>query len=192
MAFNDYKKEFIELLDDIESQMLNFIYLLWKKYQSNNSIYIIGNGGSCSNASHFAQDLVKATSKISLSNVHNTQNFKAISLCDNTSFITAIANDEGYENIFISQLKAQQICDDDLLIAISGSGNSQNIINTIKFAKQNNIETFGIVGFNGGKVKKIVDYFIHINSNNMFMVESAHLFIFHYVIERLKKMRENE
>ena len=110
---------------------------------------------------------------------------KAISLTDNTPYITALANDEGYENIFSSQLRIFAN-EGDYLIAISGSGNSKNIIKAVEFAKSINMVVIGITGFDGGLLKKMSDYNVNIPLNDMCMIESVHSMIFHYVVTHLK------
>jgi len=189
--YKDYIKGAFDLID--EDALNKVIKFLWIMYKSGDPIFIIGNGGSAANASHFAQDLVKGTFPTyhGLRDINNPKTFKAIALTDNTSFITATSNDDGYEHIFTNQLKSLA-SKDSLLIAISGSGNSPNIINALKWAKNNKIPTILFTGFNGGKAKKLSIYNIHICINDMLAVETMHSFIFHYIIEQLKLMKSKD
>ena len=192
MDWQSYRKVFCNYLEnisckDIEAIIDNLLYAL----HYNRRIFIIGNGGSAANASHFAQDLCKATypeyNGLNIDKKNKT--FKAISLCDNISFITAIANDVGYEYIFTDQLKVYAPVEGDTLIAISGSGNSKNIINAVDFANENKLMTIGITGFDGGELIKKTKLNIFVNIFDMYMVESIHSVIFHYIIMRLKEIR---
>ncbi len=135
-----------------------------------NLIAIIGNGGSASTAEHMACDL-------------NNLGYNAIPLTT-ISTITAIANDFGYDEIYSKQIK---ISEPDLVIAISASGNSPNIIKAIKTAKKMGCITLGLCGFNGGKLKKLADYRIYVPINNYEIVEDIHLIISHMIKCELKK-----
>ena len=125
--------------------LYNKIFEVWKK---NKTVYVCGNGGSAGNANHIANDLIFAAGK------KNKKGIKVESLASNPAIITCLANDIGYENIFSEQIKVKGISG-DLLIVLSGSGNSKNVINAIKEAKKKNLDTFAILGFDGGKCKKI-------------------------------------
>ena len=145
------------------------------------NIFIIGNGGSAATASHFAEDLSKGTRP------PDSEWFpKAISLTDNTSYITALGNDEGYENIFIGQLRPLAL-EPDLLIAISVSGNSPNILSAVNWANQRKLITFGLTGYTGGELAKIASDCIQVPSEDFGIVESVHSFILHYVVDTIKK-----
>lgn len=187
--YKTYIKDNMDKLD--EENIQKVINFLWVTYNSNDPIFIIGNGGSAANASHFAQDLAKGTfaSKIGLSNIEDVnKTFKAISLTDNISFITAVANDSSYENIFVDQLKSLAN-KDAVLIAISGSGNSPNIIKAANWANSQKIPVISFTGYDGGKLKKISTFNINVNVNDMMAVETIHSFILHYIVQSLKLMR---
>ena len=124
--------------------LYNKIFEVWKK---NKTVYVCGNGGSAGNANHIANDLIFAAGK------KNKKGIKVESLASNPAIITCLANDIGYENIFSEQIKVKGISG-DLLIVLSGSGNSKNVINAIKEAKKKNLDTFAILGFDGENVKK--------------------------------------
>lgn len=173
------------------SQIESVINFLWYAYQFNRRIFIIGNGGSAANASHFAQDLCKATypTHDGLKIDKKNKTFKAISLCDNVAFITALANDDGFEYIFTNQLKVYAPTAGDMLIAISGSGNSLNILDAVEFANKMEVSTIGITGFDGGMLKKMAKLNVHVDVADMYVVESIHSIIFHYIIEQLSIAR---
>ncbi len=136
------------------------------------TIYIFGNGGSGANASHFTGDLVKGVSYSS------ERGFKTICLNDNISSMMAYANDISYSEIFIAQLKVF-LNDNDLVVGISGSGNSENIVKALEYAKSRNVKTVAICGYNGGRIKDIANIVLHADVNNMEVVEDIHLIIFH-------------
>ena len=171
----------IEALD--KKQISFFIDLLYKAYKEEKMVFVIGNGGSAANASHFAQDLAKGTRK----NLEQVKRIKALSLTDNLPFITALGNDDGYETIFEQQLRTFANSG-DILICISGSGNSPNIIRATNWANENKLITIGITGFDGGKLKKLSKYSVHVPMNDMYISESIHSIIFHYVLSELNKI----
>jgi len=148
----DYLKYLIDKLNT--ENVSEFIDLILETRDQNNTIFFIGNGGSASTASHFVND-------ISLGSRQFEKPFRAISLCDNQAVITAIGNDDGYENIFLQQLQTQAKSG-DMLVAISASGNSPNIIKAINWAKDNNLKTVGLSAFDGGELAKLSDLNIHV------------------------------
>lgn len=151
-------------------------------YENEKTIFVIGNGGSAANASHFAQDMTKG---IFLSKPV-AKTVKALSLTDNIAHITAIANDDGYEKIFSAQLNAFGK-DGDYLICISGSGNSPNILEAVKVAKQKNIFVIGVTGYDGGALLKEANFSVHVPLNEMCTVESIHSVIFHLIVLELRE-----
>ena len=143
------------LIDDLcVEKISSFIELILKTRDENKTIFFIGNGGSASTASHFVND-------ISLGSRQFEKPFRALSLCDNQAVITAIGNDDGYENIFVQQLQTQARTD-DVLVSISASGNSPNIIKAVNWAKKNQLSTVGLSAFDGGELSKLVDLNIHV------------------------------
>ena len=148
----DYLKVLIDKLS-IEN-VSKFIELILETRENNKTIFFIGNGGSASTASHFVND-------ISLGSRQFEKPFRAISLCDNQAVITAIGNDDGYENIFLQQLQTQAKAG-DVLVAISASGNSPNIIKAINWAKDNDLTTVGLSAFDGGMLAKLSNLNIHV------------------------------
>ena len=143
-------------------------------------VFIIGNGGSGANASHLCEDLMKGT----LHDFENQKRLKVASLTDNTPAILAWANDTSYDRIFLEQLRTYAESG-DLLISISGSGNSPNVLRAVEWAKENGLKTFGITGYDGGKLGPMCDKEMRVDSFNMGAVEAVHGIVFHYLIEIL-------
>ena len=163
---------FIKSLNE-SSEKINQIYdNLLNARNSKNNIFLMGNGGSASTASHFTADLLKT------SIVENENRFSAFSLVDNTPVILAWANDVGYENIFLGQLK-NLLKKGDIVIGFSGSGNSKNVIKALEYANQLNSITISFTGGNGGELSKISKYNLNINDNDMLTIETGHLLTCH-------------
>lgn len=153
---SDYIQKLKAGLDGLNVNVIEKIVdILLIAMKNNKQIFIVGNGGSAAVASHMACDLGKGTLKQMYD--LSEKRFRAISLTDNTSLLTAVANDVGYENIFTQQL-SNLINRGDILIAISGSGNSENIIRAIKLAQNYKATTIALLGSDGGKVKDLVEY----------------------------------
>jgi D-sedoheptulose 7-phosphate isomerase len=153
-------------------------------------IFFAGNGGSASTASHFAQDLGEVGRKA------GKKGFKTLSLTDNISLITAIGNDYGYGKIFTIQM-AELFIEGDVLVAISASGNSPNIVNAVELAKKMGGGTVGLVGFDGGQLKNLCDHVIHVKSQKgeYGPVEDIHMILDHmitsYLIFHFSNEKEN-
>ena len=143
--------------------------------KSGNTIYILGNGGSASTASHMVADLLKT--RIG----PGKNRFKAISLTDNIAVFSAWANDTSYDRVFVEQLK-NFLTKKDLVIAISGSGNSKNVINAIQFANKKGAYTVGLTGMGGGKLAKTAKLSLVVPSNNIWIVEDTHLVVNHLLV----------
>ncbi|GAC1320680.1 MAG: SIS domain-containing protein [Isosphaeraceae bacterium] len=178
--YMDRVMEEIRRLD--ESQIVRMAELIDKAYRAGRFVFIIGNGGSGANASHFSEDLAKCT----LRDFENQKRLRVLSLTDNTAGIMAWANDEGYDRIFLEQLK-NLASPGDLLIAISGSGNSPNILKAVAWANENGLETIGVTGFSGGKLQSLARYNLHSAIDDMGIVESIHQVVFHWVIDDLNR-----
>lgn len=142
------------------------------------NIFFCGNGGSAGNANHLANDFLFGAGKF------NKCGIRVESLASNTSVITCLANDIGYDEIFSEQLRVKGN-KDDILILLSGSGNSSNIIKAIETADKLKIRTFAILGFDGGKAKKLVQYPIHFNINDMQISEDMQLIVGHICMKYL-------
>jgi len=179
-----YVKKLISLLKNIDIKSIKKIINTLE--QTKGKIYIIGNGGSAATASHMVNDLGIGLKR------RNIRSFDVESLNDNTPVCTAIANDIGYENVFYMQLK-KRISKNDILIAISCSGNSKNILKALKYAKKKNATIIGLTGFDGGKLKKKSDINFHIptTKNEYGLVEDMHMILDHiiysYYIDQAKQ-----
>lgn len=149
-------------------------------YRASRFVFIIGNGGSGANASHLSEDLAKCT----LSDFENQKRLKVLSLTDNTAGIMAWANDEGYDRIFVEQLK-NLASPGDLLLALSGSGNSPNVLRAVEWANARELTTVGLTGFGGGKLKALAQLNLHVGIDDMGIVESVHQAVFHWLVDDL-------
>jgi D-sedoheptulose 7-phosphate isomerase len=155
--------------------------LLFQAWQNDRFVYIIGNGGSGTTASHMAEDLGKSTLKPEDLKDESKKRLKVLSLTDNAGWIMAVGNDVAYDQIFVQQLMNYGR-EGDLLIAISGSGNSPNILNAVDWANRHGLVTFGLTGYGGGKLKAMQQHGLHVALDDMGMVESIHLCLFHWVL----------
>src|SRR5262249_48910973 len=155
-------------------------------YQKSRFVFAIGNGGSGSNASHFCEDLGKCTLRPEDYDNDKKKRLRILSPTDNTPYTLAWPNDEGFDRVFMEQLK-NLASPGDLLIAISGSGNSPNILRAVDWANRNGVKTFGCTGFSGGKLKNLPQQGLHVPLDDMGIVESIHLTAFHWVVDNLHK-----
>jgi D-sedoheptulose 7-phosphate isomerase len=154
--------------------------ILLKAYENGNNIFICGNGGSASTASHFACDINKGVS------YGLEKRFRIIPLTDNFATITAYSNDVGYEDIFVEQVK-NFYQKGDVIIGISGSGNSKNVLKAIEFVNQNEGVSIGWTGYSGGKLKSISHYSINANVMDMQTSEDIHMILVHIIMKVLRK-----
>lgn len=160
------------------AQVENLANLIEKAYEDGRFVFIAGNGGSGANASHLCEDLAKCT----LRDFENQKRLKVLSLTDNTPWIMAVANDINYDGIFLEQLK-NLASSGDVLLAISGSGNSPNVLRAVEWANWHEMETVGITGFSGGKLKGLAKHSLHVPVDDMGIVESLHQVVFHWIID---------
>ena len=179
-GIKEYLDQVRELLKNISITKIEGITeLIYKTYLNDRFIFLLGNGGSAATASHFACDLGKGTVS------PDQKRMKVMALTDNIPVITAWANDTHYEHIFAEQL-AHFVSSGDLVIGISGSGNSRNVLNALKLAKECEALTVGLTGFDGGEMKDLVDYCLIVPSNNMQQIEDCHLIITHLIFSLLR------
>lgn len=180
----EYLQEITKILDLMEENLLmeiDKLATIFKNARVNrNTIFIMGNGGSASTASHFVGDLSKGTI------VQGVGRFKAIALTDNVPNVLAWANDSSFEDIFVEQLK-NLMEPGDIVIGISGSGNSMNVIKAIDYANKNGGITIGFSGYDGGKLKKYAKENIHVPSSYMQRVEDVHLIIEHLLTSLIRE-----
>ncbi len=163
--------------------------LLWQACRTGKRIFTMGNGGHCNTASHMINDIAKHTvsSDDKTLVVADANRFKTMCLNDSMSFVTGIANDMGYEHIFAEQL-ANWAEPGDVVIGISGSGNSANVINAFRVARKKGATTIAMTGFKGGKSVAEADLCIVVPCEKMVMVEDFHVMIAHMVADELKKL----
>ena len=188
---SDYAKRYAanlsDLLANLDIQAIEkVVEEFLKARDGGNTIFFVGNGGSAATCSHFAEDLALGTF------INEDKPIKALSLTDNNVFITALGNDEGYDNAFVGQLRAL-FNTGDILVAISGSGNSPNLLKAVEYANKKMGITVGITGFDGGKLKNICRYCVNVETGKgeYAPVEDIHLAIGHIISTYLVyKMRE--
>jgi D-sedoheptulose 7-phosphate isomerase len=176
----DYLKEIFNQVDVAEIR--RFVELILDVRERGSTIFFIGNGGSAATASHFANDLAFGTKEYK-------KPFKVMSITDNVPVLTALGNDYGYEDIFVRQLKVYGE-KGDMLVGISASGNSQNIINTLEYASTIGIKTVSLTAFDGGKMREISDHNIHIPTDNKEYgpAEDLHMILDHLVSNYLMRL----
>ena len=180
-GLDHYLGEFTKLLAQVDrKQVQTMVDLVEKAYVDEKTVFIIGNGGSGANASHLCEDLGKGT----LHDFEKQRRLKVMSLTDNTPYILAWGNDTAYDRIFVEQLK-NFVEKGAVLIAISGSGNSPNVLKAIEYANAHGMKTLGVTGYDGGKLQKLAHHNVHVPSWNMGMVESVHSALFHYLLDAL-------
>ncbi len=178
----DYITGLHETLDGLPVELVDeIIHILMEARLNQRQVFVMGNGGSASTATHFVADLSKNT------RWHGWPNFRVIGLTDNVASLTAYANDEGYENVFVQQL-ASFIRPRDIVIGISASGNSKNVLKAIELANQVGATTIGFTGFNGGILGTIANIHLHVASDIIEQVEDVHLMLEHMIVKTLREM----
>lgn len=161
--------------------------MIVEAYKNDQKVFVLGNGGSASTASHMACDLGKGT----LHRVYDyaERRLKVISLTDNVALMTALANDLSFEDIFVQQLR-NLVETGDLVIALSGSGNSPNVVKAMRYAKSRGAKTIGLLGFkNGGKIAKLVDCSIIVDSTYYGPIEDIQLILNHLIVSCIAKIK---
>ena len=184
----DYIKdifEYIELekkiLDQLDaSEINNMMNAIVEAYNEEKNIYIFGNGGSSATASHYQNDFNKGLSE------KLQKKFNMVCLNNDMPTIMAIANDISFDEVFRFQLDGR-MKQGDLVIAISGSGNSRNVINAVTYAKEQGNKVIGLCGYDGGKLKQMADIPVHVNIDNMQVVEDIHMVLDHLMMTVLGK-----
>lgn len=173
-------KENLELLSS--QDIIELAYIINSTRRVNSHIYVFGNGGSAATALHMANDLSRIFDSLQ-------RPLKITCLNSNMSTFSAIANDFGYEHVFAHQLKGV-LNSNDILIGFSASGNSANCLAAFSLAKQCNARTIGILGFDGGRMKQLSDFAIHIKDDSYFIVENLHMCISHALTFALNKIKD--
>jgi len=168
---DNYLNEIKTILDQVSRAAINGINLaLWETYNRDRTIFVCGNGGSAATASHFALDLSKWT----ITEGH--RRLRAHALTDSTPMITAWANDNGYDRVFVEQLKTW-FRPGDTIVAISGSGNSPNVLRAVEWANHQGAVTIGMTGFDGGELATLVDIGLVVPCHMMTQIEDVHMIV---------------
>ena len=178
---SDYITVLQKTMDRLPQALIaEVINILHDARMTGRQVFIMGNGGSASTATHFVCDLAKNTRREGL------PHYRVIGLTDNMAIFSAYANDEGYDQVFSQQL-ANLIKPNDIVIGISASGNSANVLNGIEEAKKNQATTIAFTGFTGGRLGSMVDINIHVDSHIIEHVEDIHLMLEHMIVKTIKE-----
>ena len=174
-SIEDYLASVRQTLTELsKAEIQRLVDLILAARAADKQIFVFGNGGSAATASHFACDLGKGTI------AEGKRRFRVISLCDQIPMVTAWANDADYADIFVEQLR-NLLNQGDLVIGISSSGNSPNVLKALEYAKQRQANTLALTGFQGGQVKRIVDECLIVPSSLVQIIEDIHLILGHLV-----------
>ena len=180
MDFSKQIKEYLELEISIlnkldQKEINNAMNLLEETREKESNVYVFGNGGSAATASHMENDFNKGVSE----KLEKKYRFQCINA--NMATIMAIANDNGYERVFEQQLE-NKLTENDVIIAISGSGNSENVVRAVKYAKKQGCKIIGMTGYSGGELKKLSDISLHVPLDNMQITEDIHIIFNHMMM----------
>jgi len=182
LAADAYLKRLRDEIERVDQAALarwaDLIYQAWERTQC---VFIMGNGGSATTASHICEDLGKGILPDSALADESRKRLKVLSLTDNAGWIMAVGNDLSYDQVFVQQLMNFGEAG-DVVIAISGSGNSPNVLNAVDWANRHGLHTFGLTGYDGGKLREIQQDGLHVALDDMGMVESIHLCLSHWVL----------
>ena len=176
----DQQIKTISKLKESTETIQKILEIILEARNNEKRIYVMGNGGSASTATHFVSDLLKT------SITKDEKRFKAISLSDNIPVILAWSNDKSFDTIFVEQLK-NLLQEGDVAIAISGSGNSQNVINAINYSNEINAKTISLTGMDGGKLSEISKINLTIPNNNMLTIETMYLCVCHLLTTLIRE-----
>ena len=172
----EYIAHEIDTLKAIDVEAINEALNMLRETQENgNTVFVFGNGGSSATASHYQNDFNKGVSE------HTEKKFNFLCLNDNVATVMAVANDIGFEEVFRFQLIGH-IKPGDICLAISGSGNSKNVINAVEYAKSQGNKIIGLTGYNGGELKELSDISLHVPINSMQITEDIHMVLDHLMM----------
>ena len=173
---NTYLEHEIDTLKALDVNEINAaLNLLLETFENGNTVFVFGNGGSSATASHFQNDFNKGVSE------HTEKKFNFQCLNDNVATVMAVANDIGFEEVFRFQLVGH-MKPGDVVMAISGSGNSKNVLNAVEYAKSQGAKVIGLTGFGGGKLKELSDVSLHVPVNSMQITEDIHMVFDHLMM----------
>jgi len=182
LGAEDYLQRLNQELDRVDrAAMERWADLIYRAWEDGKFVYLIGNGGSGLTASHFCEDLAKGTIRDQDLRDESRKRLKVLSLTDNLGWIMAVGNDLAYDQIFVQQLMNFGNAG-DVLIAISGSGNSRNVLCAVDWANRHGLVTFGLTGYDGGRLKEMQQDGLHVDLHDMGMVESIHMCLHHWVL----------
>lgn len=182
LALPEYVARLHAEIDRVNPQEIQaWADLVFDAWQNEQFVYVFGNGGSGTTATHICEDLGKSSLHQHDLQDESKKRLKIMSLTDNLGWILALGNDVGYDQIFVQQLMNYGRRG-DLVIAISGSGNSPNVLKAVDWANRHGLRTFGLTGFDGGKLRSMAHAGMHVPLDDMGMVESIHLALFHWVL----------
>ena len=197
MAVGDGLRAYVEMYRSVSANLpfnaiSQMVGMLWDACRTGKRIFTMGNGGHCNTASHMINDIAKHTvsSDDKTQVVADANRFRTMCLNDSMSFVTGIGNDMGYEHMFAEQL-ANWVEPGDVVIGISGSGNSANVLAAFAVARGKGAHTIALAGFKGGKAAAEADLCITVPCDKMVMVEDFHMMISHMVADELKKLVQN-
>lgn len=182
MDVREYFATVQSILETIPFEAVDAVVdVLMRANRAGSTIFICGNGGSAATATHFGCDLAKRPI------IDGQPRFRVVALTDNNALMTALSNDIGYDQVFAEQL-LPLVRAGDVLIGISGSGNSLNVLNAVAVAKAASATTIGFSGYDGGRLNQVVDLAVHVDYANMAMVEDVHLMLEHAICEKLRAL----
>ena len=185
-AMAEYLESEIKTVQSLDLDALNAaVNAILDARNRGGTIYTMGNGGSAATASHMVCDFAKGASECL-----SGKKFRFECLCDNTPIVMAIANDICYEDVFVFQLRGK-LQPGDLVIGISGSGNSENVLRAVRYAKEMGVPVIGMTGYSGGALRKIADYSMHVNVNDMQIAEDLHMVFDHILLRVLDLCAEH-
>lgn len=171
-----YIQDEIDTLNRLDVDAIDQVMrALLETYENGNRVYVFGNGGSSATASHFQNDFNKGISE------HTEKKFDFLCLNDNVATVMAVANDIGFEEVFRFQLRGH-LKPGDLVFAISGSGNSKNVLNAVEYAKEQGVKIVGVTGYDGGKLDRLADYHLHVPVMSMQITEDVHMIFDHMMM----------
>lgn len=174
---NNYLERLKNTIDSLDrNEIEGFVNLLLNARENGSTVFIMGNGGSAATASHFLCDIAKGAS------YGSDKRFKVACLNDNAAIMMAYANDVSYDDIFVEQLK-NQLQKGDVVIGISGSGNSKNVLKAVDYANKNGAVTVGVTGYNGGILKGICAHSVNANVDDMQISEDIHMILVHMTMQ---------
>jgi D-sedoheptulose 7-phosphate isomerase len=185
-SYFNYVKNLSETFQKLDPSLLDGLAEdLWQVWKKGKQLFLCGNGGSAANAAHLANDFIYGIAK------STGMGIRVNALSANTSILTCLANDVSYESVFSQQLKILGN-PGDVIIALSGSGNSPNILKVLEQAKESKIKSYAILGFQGGKAKALADVPLHFSINDMQISEDLQMLVGHIMMQTLSKRQEKE